>query len=29
MAQGIDYEIVDNIESLPQRLPILYKRLTS
>lgn len=29
MCHDIDYEVVNNIESLPQRLPILYKRLTS
>jgi nitric oxide reductase activation protein len=29
MADDIGYEVVNNIESLPQRLPTLYKRLTS
>ena len=29
MTQDIGYEVVNNIESLPLRLPILYKRLTS
>ncbi len=29
MSQDIGYEVVNNIESLPQRLPLLYKRLTS
>jgi len=29
MTQDIGYEVVNNIESLPHRLPILYKRLTS
>ncbi len=29
MCQDIDYEVVNDIEVLPRRLPILYKRLTS
>jgi len=29
MCHDIDHEVVNNIESLPQRLPILYRRLTS
>ena len=29
MSQDIGYEVVNNIESLPHRLPVLYKRLTS
>ncbi|UCH43679.1 MAG: VWA domain-containing protein, partial [Dehalococcoidales bacterium] len=29
MAQDIGYEVVNKVESLPERLPILYKRLTS
>jgi nitric oxide reductase activation protein len=29
MTQDIGYEVVNDIESLPQRLPLLYKRLTS
>lgn len=29
MSDDIGYEVVNNIESLPHRLPILYKRLTS
>ena len=29
MSYDIDYEVITDIESLPQRLPILYKKLTS
>ena len=29
MCHDIDYEVVNDIESLPQRLPVLYKRLTT
>ena len=29
ICHDIDYEVVNNIESLPQRLPVLYKILTS
>ena len=28
MSAGIGYEVVNNVESLPRRLPLLYRRLT-
>jgi len=29
MSAGFGYEVISNVESLPQRLPVLYRRLTS
>ena len=28
MCEGLGYEVVDDIESLPSRLPTLYRQLT-